>query len=224
MTSFQGCGSLIVGISPRSQIRGQFYPVTFMFYAYIWLRQDGTPYYVGKGKGDRAFEQTGHRVRRPQDSDSIIVQEYETEDDAFEAERFFIAYFGRLDLGTGVLTNLTDGGEGPAGFVPSNDLRRLWSEQRQANPSRGFQGHRHSEQAKARIARHGEQNPFFGKSQSEKMRKSVTESNRRRVWTPESLTKMANGVSESFTPERKKFMSSLSKTRVRVGGRFAKAG
>jgi hypothetical protein len=95
-----------------------------MVYAYIWLRQDGTPYYVGKGKGDRAFEQTGHRVRRPQDSDSIIVQEYETEDDAFEAERFFIAYFGRADLKTGRLRNLTDGGEGISGAVRTEEWKR----------------------------------------------------------------------------------------------------
>ena len=95
-----------------------------MFYAYIWLRQDGTPYYVGKGKGDRAFEQTGHRVRRPQDSDSIIVQEYETEDDAFEAERFFISLYGRADLKTGCLRNLTDGGEGVSGAVRTEGWKR----------------------------------------------------------------------------------------------------
>jgi hypothetical protein len=87
-----------------------------MFYTYLWLREDGTPYYAGKGHGKRGFLSDGHRVRRPVDREGIITQDFETEADAFEAERFLIAYYGRTDIGTGRLANLTDGGEGPSGL------------------------------------------------------------------------------------------------------------
>lgn len=84
-----------------------------MFYTYLWLREDGTPYYVGKGKDDRAFTSSSHSVHRPPDISRIILQEFESEVDAYTAEIFFILYYGRLDSGTGCLRNLTDGGENP---------------------------------------------------------------------------------------------------------------
>jgi hypothetical protein len=83
-----------------------------MFYTYLWLREDGTPYYTGKGSGNRAYNPNGHRVKKPFD-DRIIVQEFECEEDAFFAEKFLIALYGRTDNGTGCLSNLTDGGENP---------------------------------------------------------------------------------------------------------------
>lgn len=81
-------------------------------YVYFWLRANGTPYYVGKGTGRRAFINTQHSVHRPPDRARIIVQEYETETEAFEAEAFFVSFFGRLDDGSGCLRNHTVGGMG----------------------------------------------------------------------------------------------------------------
>ena len=84
-----------------------------MFYTYLWLREDGTPYYVGKGSNNRAFISWSHGVHCPPEEARIIVQEFVSENEAFEAEKFLIDYFGRLDTGTGCLRNLTEGGENP---------------------------------------------------------------------------------------------------------------
>ena len=85
-----------------------------MFYTYLWLREDGTPYYVGKGSGRRATR----KRRGSPTKDRIIVQDFLSEAEAFEAEKILIAYYGRKDIGTGILINLNDGGEGGmSGYV-----------------------------------------------------------------------------------------------------------
>ena len=86
------------------------------FYAYLWLRENGTPYYVGKGHGNRAFIRQNHRVRRPIQRDRIIIFLRSSEADAFATEKELIANWGRKNLGTGCLRNFTDGGEGMAGY------------------------------------------------------------------------------------------------------------
>ena len=68
-----------------------------MFYTYLWLRYDGTPYYVGKGKKQRAYVSRLYH-RPPKDRKFIIVQEFASEEDALFAECFLIALFGRKDL------------------------------------------------------------------------------------------------------------------------------
>jgi hypothetical protein len=80
------------------------------FYSYLWLREDGTPYYVGKGTKRRAYDSRLYH-RPPKDRTRIIVQEFASEEDALFAECFLIALFGRKDLSEGCLINLTDGGE-----------------------------------------------------------------------------------------------------------------
>lgn len=94
-----------------------------MFYTYLWLRYDGTPYYAGKGAGNRAFKTANHYIGKPGDSAQIIVQEFLTEAEAFEAEKFLISFYGRKDLGTGCLRNLTNGGEGVSGLRHSSETK-----------------------------------------------------------------------------------------------------
>lgn len=80
------------------------------YYTYMWLREDGTPYYIGKGSGNRAY--TRRRVGNAP-LERVVVTYYESEQQAFQEEIRLIAHYGRVDLGTGCLRNLTDGGENP---------------------------------------------------------------------------------------------------------------
>jgi len=83
-----------------------------MYYTYLWLREDGTPYYIGKGKGDRAYDRWSH-ICQPPPMDRMVFYIAKDEAEAFENEIALIWYYGRKDLGTGCLRNLTDGGENP---------------------------------------------------------------------------------------------------------------
>jgi len=103
-----------------------------IFYTYLWLREGGTPYYVGKGSGNRAFVQRGHRFPPPPE-ERILVQEFPDERAAFSAEMFLIDFYGREDLSEGCLLNLTNGGENPPPKKqgckgPSEEVRRKISE------------------------------------------------------------------------------------------------
>ena len=99
------------------------------FYTYAYLRVDRTPYYIGKGKGRRLYEKHQKGISVPKDKSRIIyLKQNLTEEEAFKQEKYMIAVFGRKDLGTGILHNKTDGGEGASGAVMSEETRNKISE------------------------------------------------------------------------------------------------
>lgn len=117
-----------------------------VFYTYLWLREDGTPYYAGKGTGKRAYLTNTHLVKCPNDPSRILVQQFPTEEDALAAEKFLIEYYGRKQDG-GCLRNFLLGGE----KTPDN------------------RGKKHSEETKSKI-----RNSHLGQKHTDATRKAIS--------------------------------------------------
>ena len=93
-----------------------------IYYVYQYLREDQTPYYIGKGKTNRINEK--HNVALPIKDRRVMIAENLPEQDAFDLEIELIAKHGRRDLGTGILRNQTDGGDGASGNIHSEESKQ----------------------------------------------------------------------------------------------------
>jgi len=148
------------------------------FYVYLLCYPDETPYYVGMGKGSRAGNPYRNKwamsVRKKIESGNqeIItkITEVDSRESAIQLEIELISKYGRRDIGTGILTNLTNGGEGGNGSVWTTDMRQnlrakklgtkmsdktraLMSERLKGNQH--MKGHVHSEETRKKISEAG---------------------------------------------------------------------
>ena len=149
------------------------------YYTYAYLREDRTPYYIGKGKDNRAYVKR-HIVNPPPKNRIIYLKQNLTEEEAFKHEIYMIAIFGRKDLGKGILYNRTNGGEGNSGLIHSEESK---DKMRAAK-----KGSNHSDETKAKMSERnrkmgrwcGSDNPAL-KRKGKKLEKPFSDEHRKKL-------------------------------------------
>ncbi len=168
------------------------------YYVYqLRVEDEAQPFYIGKGKWDRAkhhltpkgISNGGNLHKRRKiakalrNGKQVLVEflcENITESEAFEAERFWIRQVGRADKKLGPLTNMTDGGEGLAGYSHTPETRAKLAAAASGEKSFWYgigpmNGKTHKEETKALMSskRQKENNAFYGKTHDEETRKRM---------------------------------------------------
>lgn len=138
------------------------------FYVYVWRRPCGEPFYVGKGKGRRAYDLYDRSKEfkdiHAQGGCSVdIVDWFIHESQALAYEIELISRYGRRDI-DGVLVNKTDGGDGCSGHTKSAEAIAKWraktvgqsrSPDVKAKMSAAKMGHPVSGEARAKLSAAG---------------------------------------------------------------------
>lgn len=166
-----------------------------MAYLYRHIRLDkNEPFYIGIGKDDDSnFKRAYYKSKQKRNKiwiDIINKTSYKVEilfenlfwEEACEKEKEFISLYGRLNINTGILANMTDGGEGTFGLKWSEEsklknnirlkkIKKYWqdktfTENHKQNISNALKGRVHSVDTRTKISNSlkGEKHQFYGKS------------------------------------------------------------
>ena len=199
-----------------------------MAYVYRHIRLDkNEPFYIGIGKGTRSSWKYGRNpiwknISNKTEYDVEILFDDVSWDFACKKEIEFIKLYGRIDLKTGVLANMTDGGEGGKNFSIETLLKISEASKKRVGY---WRGKNMSEETKKKLSETKTGKPNYksrGKKVSDLVKSAVSKhatGNKYRVGvkhtdeTKKKLSEMKNGI---VMPTRKQVFQ------YSIGGEFIK--
>ena len=144
------------------------------FYVYIHKKPDGTPFYVGKGTGNRAYQfskrtQWHKNIVEKYGRNNIIIEIVNcvNESQAFDLEKIYIKQLKHNGV---CLVNLTDGGEGVAGLIrgtPTAQHKRRNADAKRGNTFR--RGSKHTPESIEKM-----RNAHLGKRMTDEQKKNYS--------------------------------------------------
>jgi group I intron endonuclease len=150
-----------------------------MAYVYRHIRTDkNQPFYIGIGTDKKYYRAYSSTKRNPLWNNIVKNSAYEVEifmddltwEQACEKEKELISLYGRKNTNTGILCNMTDGGEGTLNIQFSQERRKSISIRNLGNTYGSLtKGRTHTEDARRKMsfAVQGEKHPLFGKKHSD---------------------------------------------------------
>ena len=162
-------------------------------------------FYVGIGKSKyRATNKSKRsefwkRITNKTDYSVEIIAKVETWELACELEQFLIQEYGRKDLGTGTLVNMTDGGEGMFGHKHSEETKlkmskvnrgKKFSKETKLKMSEAHKGKKMSEEAKSKMT-------LAKKGNTNKKGKTIICTETGNIWYTIGSCAIDNGLNKS---------------------------
>lgn len=179
---------------------------------YMWVREDNTPYYVGIGNPRRPY--TGKRCcgNPPPRERILVLHKGLNWEEACKIEKELISLYGRKDLGTGILRNLTDGGDGALNL--SEKTRESISQSKRGKPRQKETREKISESVVA-LGLSGEKHPLYGKKLSKEHREKLSTSHRGKKLQESTKRKMSESrTGRTLSEETRRKISEAHKGRV----------
>jgi len=182
------------------------------YYTYAYFDENNIPYYIGKGKGKRAWDKN-HSVLMPPNERIVILKNNLTEEDAFKHEIYLIEILGRKSQGTGILENMHSGGCQPSGFIQHSEETKSMMRLR-----------RHSEKTKKKIGESSKGRPckeevkqklsklWTGRKLTEDTKNKISKSHRGKKLSEETKRRMSD-AKKQMSEETKRKMSEKAKLR-----------
>ena len=125
-------------------------------------------FYIGKGKDKRAYIKRGRskywkRIVNKYGYEIEIIHSNLSNEEACKLEKEYILKYGRRDIGTGILINFTDGGEGTLNRPMNDKTKKILKEINTGRPTSKLQkeivGNRY--RGKTGILHNGSESPLI---------------------------------------------------------------